>query len=296
MKTRFFHKWERTPEARAVSAATRELVRAILNIAGQAHHRYTTDERRCVAVVWAGQRKVAERLGLSVHGVKQRMRVATRAGLIARTRRAYGRSSLTVLELVLPVPTPESVPNAGQSDGTGFQRETESDPTVGQSSIPESDRVQRDISHAAVGKSAAADSYTYHTDESAKGLSPSSGSKDTDTATTDEPTFAQKGKVRKALIQLGVTPNAAVKMQGSTDHRILAAIVTVAALLKEQRSTSSEFFKSKQATGAWIGSLVFKGKPFGAWIRKELEGDDRADKALDVLDDACMIAEQEYPD
>lgn len=292
MKSRFFHKWERTPEARAVSAATRELVRAILNIAGESHHRYTTDERRCVAVVWAGQRKVADRLGLSVHGVKQRMRAATRAGLIARTRRAYGRSSLTVLELVLPEPTPESVPNAGQSDCSGSRRETELCPTVGQSSVPESDRVQHDISDSAVVKSAAADSYHHHTDSSVAGLSPSNGSNRTTTA-TNEPTLTQKSNVRNALIRLGVSANAAVMMQRDHDHRILAAIVVVMRAIKSQRP-KSEQAKNPNAMGAWIGSIMFQGKPLDAWVRHDLDGDDRLDKALEVLDGACMIAEQEY--
>ena len=295
MKSRFFHKWERTPEARAVSAATRELVRAILNIAGESHHRYTTDERRCVAVVWAGQRKVADRLGLSVHGVKQRMRAATRAGLIARTRRAYGRSSLTVLELVLPEPTPESVPNAGQSDCSGSRRETELCPTVGQSSVPESDRVQHDISHSAVGESAAADSYDHHTDSSVKGLSPSNGSNRTTTA-TNEPTLTQKGNVRNALIRLGVTPNAAVEWQRDTDHNILASIVVVAATIKKLRPKSAQA-KDPKAMGAWIGSILFKGKKFDAWIRNELEGtSETVNTAIAYLDGAYMIAEEEYPD
>jgi hypothetical protein len=49
--------------------------------------------------------------------------------------------------------------------------------------------------------------------------------------------------------------------------------------------------------GAWIGSILFKGKKFDAWIRNELEGiSGNVETALIHLDDAGMIEEQEYPD
>lgn len=299
VKSRFFGEWKRTDQAQSVSAPARELIGELLDIAGPGHHRYTADGRQCVAVIWAGQKHIAELLRLTVPGVRSRMRVAARAGLINRMKRPFGRSSLTVIELTLPsvAAAPiEEAPNAGQSDCSGSRRALKFHPSVRGSLNAQCVEVASHLSNAASNRSAETNQSHNHTDESAKGLSPSSGSKDTDTNATNEPTFNQKLQVRNALIDLGVTPTAAPKMQAMMDHRILAAIVTVVTLLKRQRAKSSEFFKSKAATGSWIGSIVFNGQQFGAWIRKDLEGDARGEKAMDYLDGACMIAEQEYPD
>jgi hypothetical protein len=106
----------------------------------------------------------------------------------------------------------------------------------------------------------------------------------------------QKARVRECLVQLGVSPNAAVRMQGENDHTILQAIIVVAATIKKRRPTSPQA-KDPQAMGAWIGSILFKGKKFDAWIRNELEGiSGNVETALHYLDGAGMIAEQEYPD
>lgn len=298
MKTRFVSEWLRTDQAKALSAPTRELIGELLDIAGPGHHRYTTDERQCVAVIWAGQKHIADLLGLTVPGVRSRMRIAARAGLISRMKRPFGRSSLTVVELTLPgvAAAPiEEAPNAGQSDCSGSRRALKFQPSVRGSLNAQCVEVASHLSNAASNRSAETNQNNRYTDESAKGLSPSSGSKDTDTDATDEPTFEQKGKVRTALIKLGVSAKAAAKMQASTEHRTLVAIVTVVELVRRQRPTA-DFLKSPAARGAWIGSIVFKGKSFGAWIRNELEGNARAEAAMEVLDDAGMIDEQEYPD
>jgi len=298
VKSRFFGEWKRTDQAQSVSAPARELIRELLDIAGPEHHRYTADGRQCVAVIWAGQKHIAELLRLTVPGVRSRMRVAARAGLISRMKRPFGRSSLTVVELTLPAVAAapiEEAPNTGQSDCSGSRRALKFQPSVRGSLNAQCVEVASHLSNAASNRSAETNQSHHHTDESAKGLSPSSGSKDTDTNATNEPTFDQKSKVRTALIQLGVSPKAAAKMQASTEHRTLVAIVTVVEILRRQRPTA-DFLKNPGARGAWIGSIVFRGKSFGAWIRNELEGNARAEAAIEVLDDAGMIDEEEYPD
>ena len=106
----------------------------------------------------------------------------------------------------------------------------------------------------------------------------------------------QKKRVRECLVELGVSPNAVVRMQAENDHNIVASIVVVAATIKKRRPTSPQA-KDPKAMGAWIGSILFKGKKFDAWIRNELEGiSGNVETALIHLDDAGMIEEQEYPD
>ena len=133
VKSRFFGEWKRTDQAQSVSAPARELIGELLDIAGPGHHRYTADGRQCVAVIWAGQKHIAELLRLTVPGVRSRMRVAARAGLINRMKRPFGRSSLTVVELTLPTVAAapiEEAPNAGQSDCSGSRRALKFHPSV----------------------------------------------------------------------------------------------------------------------------------------------------------------------
>lgn len=127
VKTGFVKEWLRTDQGKALPTSTRELISELLDIAGPECHRYTTDARHCVAVIWAGQKHIADALGLTVAGVRSRMRAAAKAGLINRTKRAYGRSSLTVVELTLPTAAKvltddQKVPNAVQSGRLGSRR------------------------------------------------------------------------------------------------------------------------------------------------------------------------------
>lgn len=285
MKHQALAAWRKSPQARTVSAAARELVEELVDRSGWDHKRYGPG--LMIAVTYKGQRALAEELRMSVRGVQARMRTLEKAGIIVRYKGIPGRNSLTVLEL-LTAPPPLKTQDS--------PRGTYPCSTVAHTPVP-----QRDIP-----LSQSSSSVTTDAEKSPSGTcdSESSLSGDHDAAaggkegTTEAPAappqrFTRQG-VREALMGLGVNPQTLLTMEKNHPGDVLAAVALVIKGFRIVRPNA----KILKNAGAWIGSVLLQGKPFDAYVRDELEKlEDRNGNiawSIQVLDTYGLMADTEY--
>ena len=285
MKYRTVARWNRSHQARTVSAAARELVAKLLDTAGPLDHRYA--DGRMVAVLFKGQRALAEEMGMSVSGIKARMRTLEKAGIIARHRRTQGRNSITVVEL-LTAPQPLKSQDS--------PRRTHPCPTVGHTLVPPTDTPLSESSSSGASSSDKSASDTYDRESSLSGVrDAAAGGKEgtTKAPATPPQRFTRKG-VRDTLMELGVNPQTLLTMEKNHPGDVLAAVALVVKGFGIVRPNA----KILKNAGAWIGSILLQGKPFDAYVRDVLEQlEDRNGNiawSIEVLDTYGLMADTEY--
>jgi hypothetical protein len=99
---KFVKAWMHTPKALSVSAATRDLVWALFEIAAEGRRSVTINGNTMIVVVDSGMEYIERHTGRSEAAIKMRVRVAKKCGLIA-TQRQMGGCGLIVAELCIPV-------------------------------------------------------------------------------------------------------------------------------------------------------------------------------------------------
>ena len=291
MKHRTVAAWKRGAQARTISAAGRELVEELIDTAGPLDHRYA--DGRVVAVLYVGQRTLADRMGLTVRGVQARMRALVEAGIIARERRAQGRNSFTVVEL-LTAPEPRK--------SQDLPRRTYPCATDAHTPVPPS---HTPLCESSSSGSSSSDKIPlrrndYDSESSLSGAhDAAAGGGEKANRTEPPPQRYTASGVRPQLIALGVNPQTLLTMEANHPTDVLAAVVIMVLGMKLARPNAA-MLKSEKSTGAWIGSILLKCNSIPAWVRDELEKlddpKDRFEWALNVLDQWGMIAEREYAD
>ena len=99
---KFVTAWMHTPQALAVSAATRDLLWVLFYIAAEGRRSVTINGNTMIIVVDSGYGYIEHHTGLSESAIKRRIRVAKKFSLIA-TERQMGGCGLIVAELFIPV-------------------------------------------------------------------------------------------------------------------------------------------------------------------------------------------------
>ena len=281
MKYRTVARWNRSHQARTVSAAARELVAKLLDTAGPLDHRYA--DGRMVAVLYKGQRALAEEMRMSVSGIKARMRTLEKAGIIARHRRAQGRNSITVVELLT-----EPQPLKSQD----LPRRTHPCPTVGHTLVPPTDTP---LSESSSSESSLSERNPLSHDYDARVLSAVCDAAAGRTATAPPPPGINVQAVRRMLTTLGVNPQTLLTIEGNHKPETIAAVVQAVALVKRDRP-KSKALNNQAATGAMIGGILLKGNQFPAWMREAIENAnapaEMINRTLDRLEAADLIADR----
>ena len=290
MKHKALAAWKRSPQARTVSAAARELVPELVDTAGWDHKRY--GDGLMIAVTYKGQRALAKELGMSVSGIKARMRTLEKAGIIARKKGVPGRNSITVVELRTAPPPLKS---------QDLPRGTHPCPTVGHTPVPQRDTPLSESSSSVTSHSEKSPSGNCDSESSLSGVhdAAAGGKEGTTEAPATPPRQFNRRALREALMELGVNRQTLPTLEKKHPEEVLAAVVYAINGFKKARP-NAKILKSERSTGAWIGSILLQDKPFAAYVRDELLTLDdprgRIAWAVDVLEMCGMIADTEYAD
>ena len=93
----FYRVWLHTPQARSLSASTREFVWTILAIADPDDRRYSPDRKMCVAAVGYSCTHIATLVGSNYRTIRGRLNKALKLGIVKQI------GKVIVLELSIPV-------------------------------------------------------------------------------------------------------------------------------------------------------------------------------------------------
>lgn len=281
MKHKALMTWRKGAQARTISAAGRELVEELIDTAGKLDHRYA--DGRMVAVLYVGQRTLAERMGLSVRGVQARMRALVDAGIIARQRRTQGRNSITVVELMTTLEPLKS---------QDLPRRTYPCATDAHTHVPQT---HTPVCESSSSESSPSERNPLSHDYDARVLSAACDADAGETATAPPPSPAGIVAVRRAMMVLGVNQQRFPTIEARHKPETIAGVVNAVQIAQKARPTSKSL-RDPEYTGELIGGILQKGNQFPAWMREVIENAnvkaETIERTLSRLEAAELIADR----